>query len=647
MTMFSMDRANELIERHLDGLATDKEREELDALLAEHDEVAKAFVSASCRENLFHEYFNEQPPEAVAKVLSREKPLELPVEEIAEREAFAPRINYGKRPSSSARLAARRPQPRVQTSRSLNFWLTLAAAAIILIVLGSLGTSPTPRKPERTIAKDREPKRTAPVAPAPRRERPEIRKPRHPDGTPDTNVAEDNKPTVTPPPSLPREMPPPAHVVVEEPKDPEPGPVVVDMKPEPPADAPIVEEPELPEAIGQVVFVKASRANAGVLLRDGAEATPLKSGLTIRKGDRIRTGGTLNPNQPGKAWASIELWGGASVDLAAQTELHCEAYASSLLSYGLIYTHVIPDAKPNQSDADMLRSKPKMTFRSALGDTKVLGTRFDLIVDKRVVRVRMEEGRVALANPHGQRMVKTLQESEARQDKAPTKPKRIDADTLWRGGRERPEAKAVRDPVFISPAWEKGIALDEFNKDLRYRAGSLSKLTVFSTADTYNLGGRVLNRPSDRHGHMRFTVILPRTGRWYLWARMLYPGKGDFQRAQGRNNDPNSFWVKVDSGRNAILGNILGKRKNGPADQFGKWHWDGGGTKEEWRRPVALDLGELAAGPHEVLIQPREAHESQQYPISPRIDVLCFTDDRDYRPHDAAALKALRKKMRK
>lgn len=119
---------------------------------------------------------------------------------------------------------------------------------------------------------------------------------------------------------------------------------------------------------------------------------------------------------------------------------------------------------------------------------------------------------------------------------------------------------------------------------------------------------------------VRYTVTLPASGDWYLWARLYYPGAPD-------SNDANSFFVRVDEGSRLKLGNNK--------DFFRVWHWDGNGAVESGL-PSPLALGRLAAGPHEVVIEKREV-----VPIAPRLDVLVFTRDPDWTPGDTEALTAL------
>ncbi len=101
-----------------------------------------------------------------------------------------------------------------------------------------------------------------------------------------------------------------------------------------------------------------------------------------------------------------------------------------------------------------------------------------------------------------------------------------------------------------------------------------------------------------------YSVTLPKATNWYLWGRFYYPGTPG-------SNHANSFLASVDGGTKLKLGNKL--------DCFQQWHWDGNGAFETGV-PVALDLGFLAAGPHQITIEKREVA-----PIPPRLDVLLLS----------------------
>ena len=61
------------------------------------------------------------------------------------------------------------------------------------------------------------------------------------------------------------------------------------------------------------------------------------------------------------------------------------------------------------------------------------------------------------------------------------------------------------------------------------------------------------------------------------------------------------------------------------------WHWDGDGSVERGA-VVGLEVPAATAGANKVVIRKREARRD----VQPRLDVLCFTKDRDTPPDDAA-----------
>ena len=120
-----------------------------------------------------------------------------------------------------------------------------------------------------------------------------------------------------------------------------------------------------------------------------------------------------------------------------------------------------------------------------------------------------------------------------------------------------------------------------------------------------------------------YTVDLPESGFWYLWARMYYPGDLG-------SNQANSFLVSIDGGQALKLGNNR--------DYFQRWHWDGNGQIESGAT-AALPLGTLDTGPHELKVEKREVS-----PIQPRIDVLVLSTDPTFVPFDSEAVAAFGKR---
>jgi hypothetical protein len=117
-----------------------------------------------------------------------------------------------------------------------------------------------------------------------------------------------------------------------------------------------------------------------------------------------------------------------------------------------------------------------------------------------------------------------------------------------------------------------------------------------------------------------YTIRLPRAGVWYAWGRFYYSQFID-------ETFPNSFFIRVDGGEYKRFGNNM--------DFVEVWHWDGDGEVQSGD-VAPLELGYLDAGFHRVVVEKREVGLKP-----PRLDMLLFTRDRDYRPTDAAALSIL------
>jgi serine/threonine-protein kinase len=135
-------------------------------------------------------------------------------------------------------------------------------------------------------------------------------------------------------------------------------------------------------------------------------------------------------------------------------------------------------------------------------------------------------------------------------------------------------------------------------------------------------------------GWARYEIDLPADGEWFLWARLFYPGGSVvFRGVTGVDDDPNSFYVSVDGGKEQILGNLSYHAKK-MLSYFRRWHWDGNSEAQKAQEPAPMALGHLARGRHTLRIRNRESVETTSSPISPRIDLLCLTPDPAYVPRD-------------
>lgn len=165
---------------------------------------------------------------------------------------------------------------------------------------------------------------------------------------------------------------------------------------------------------------------------------------------------------------------------------------------------------------------------------------------------------------------------------------------------------ALEDTALFSGAMTSSTRYAD-GDDVDVAADSIEPLLVFADS-TKN------DNPATSGDRVSYLVELPTSGPWYLWGRFYYPGRPG-------SNDANSFNVRVDGGSAMRFGNNKG--------YFRQWHWDGDGRVENGA-PVALSLGELAAGPHTLTIIKREVS-----PIPPRLDVLVLTPNPDWIPTDA------------
>jgi len=161
---------------------------------------------------------------------------------------------------------------------------------------------------------------------------------------------------------------------------------------------------------------------------------------------------------------------------------------------------------------------------------------------------------------------------------------------------------------------------------------------IFAAVDSRTLptfNGRFLAANQREGGSATITVDVPEAGTWYLWGRFFNPATGSQlwkQDAEPKDNDPNSFYVSVDGGRELVFGN----HKVDPDTKvtgYRRWYWGGDGAIEVGR-PAALSLGTLAKGRHTIRIRNRDAVETSSLHLAPRLDVLCLTPDREYRPRD-------------
>jgi hypothetical protein len=161
----------------------------------------------------------------------------------------------------------------------------------------------------------------------------------------------------------------------------------------------------------------------------------------------------------------------------------------------------------------------------------------------------------------------------------------------------------------ISVLASQGIFSGLMKAGAEFATGSLSGRPVFADTTVWN------TRNTSQSDSATYTVSIPEPGRWYIWARLYYPGT----TAQP-TNDPNSFWVAVNGRAGQILGNNT--------DTDGRWHWRSGAEG-------VISLGTLSQGLHTIRVWNREAKETVTTKLSPRLDALILTRDANFLPSDS------------
>jgi hypothetical protein len=418
----------------------------------------------------------------------------------------------------------------------------------------------------------------------------------------------------TPPPPVedpPRPQAPPS---VTPPKPP-PEPFLVPPKPEPPPveppkplpTPPPVEPPPKPPTIAEPK--PAAVEIARVVRASGRYAI----------GDKILAG---DPVQCSTGVLILETADKSQVALKAGTTVTGEAQGDHL-------TFRITDGEL----ACSVKTRPERRFvvAAAHGSVTVKGTIFGVRVASLGAVVTVAKGRVEARNDVGAQEVGSGERCSMSRSTSPGRPEAVNADKLltW-----------AYDAGLPSPGtmWILAGSGDLQAPMTRARiAGSIGE-AIHAAVDSRTLpgwNGRFLASNAKEGGWATFTVDLPEAGTWHLWGRFFNPGSGSQlwkQDGEPKDNDPNSFFVSVDGGKEFVFGN----HKLDPetkASGYRRWYWGGDGTIEVGR-PGALPLGTLSKGRHTIRIRNRDAVETSSLHLAPRLDVLCLTPDRDYRPRD-------------
>ena len=166
--------------------------------------------------------------------------------------------------------------------------------------------------------------------------------------------------------------------------------------------------------------------------------------------------------------------------------------------------------------------------------------------------------------------------------------------------------KALEAPVKLWIPAKSGTLHGDMVKGRTYAEQSICKEVVFPSSDVKNTGNQ------NQDDFVAYRIDIPATDNYVLWARMFYPADTDIR------NRPNSFFLSVD----ADLPRVLGNSESTDI----RWRWEG-------LRELPLPLGRLSQGEHILRLWRREALESRK--ASPRLDVICMTNDATYQPSDA------------
>ena len=425
----------------------------------------------------------------------------------------------------------------------------------------------------------------------------------------------------TPPPPMPVEDPPrPApepRVVPPEPPRPAPvdpliaPPVKPRREPETPPPTPPAPAPEPKPKPSTVPETKPAAVEIAQVVRGTGR---------FSAGDRILAGDTV---QCTTGVLLLETSDKSQIAIKAGTTLTGDAQGASL-TFRLTEGEVACSVKT--------RPERRFVVMSTHGTVTVKGTIFGVRATSVGTVVTVAKGRVEARTEVGTQDVGSGERSSMSRSTSPGRPETVNADRLlsW-----------AYDAGLPSPGtmWIVAGSGDLQAPMTRVRAsGSLSGEPIFAAVDSRTLptwNGRYLASNQKEGGWATITVDIPETGTWYLWGRFFNPATGSQlwkAETEPKDNDPNSFYVGVDGGREVVFGN----HKVDPESKvsgYRRWYWGGDGSIEVGR-PGALSLGTLAKGRHTIRIRNRDAVETSALHLAPRLDVLCLTPDRDYRPRD-------------
>lgn len=468
-------------------------------------------------------------------------------------------------------------------------WIAAAAALFAIVLLSALSTSPPA---PRAVAV-----RPIPTPePAFREERPVV--PERP---------------APPPPQAPDPVPPPKplQAPVEQPVEPAPArapapePPKSDPKPKPPPTVPDT-RPAAAE-VAQVVR-GAGKTDRGVL----AVGDKIVSGESV-----TCTTGTL----------LMETVDHSQVAMRAGTTILPEAQGEHL---------TLKMTEGEVACSVKTRPERKFAVQTPHGNATVKGTVFSVKATSLGTVVAVAKGRVEARTDLGAQDVSAGERSSMSRSTSPGRPEPINAEKHFAWAADA--GLAVPGHLWVlatAPAAEYQAPM---TRGRMFASGSLSGEPAFAAVDSRTLpgwNGRSLTSNQKDGGAVTFTVDLPEAGAWILWGRFYHPGSGTTlwrQDGETKENDPNSFFASVDGGKEHVFGNL----KSDPDTKtswYRRWHWGGDG-KIEVGQPTGLALGVLPKGRHTIRIRNRDAVETSSIHLAPRLDALCLTLDREYRPRD-------------
>ncbi len=168
-------------------------------------------------------------------------------------------------------------------------------------------------------------------------------------------------------------------------------------------------------------------------------------------------------------------------------------------------------------------------------------------------------------------------------------------------------------------------------EDFTRSVGSMAKGSAVGIRDRDAFGDVIVFtgkpvRMRTEQWYCEYTVDLPRQAAWTIWGRMRFPSRSD-----------DSFWFVPQSrnprsSRKSVFGNC--------GASAGAWHWSGTGAGRADPPPGRPITRILPRGPFTFRVYPREGGGTVRR--NPRLDMICLTDDPQYRPTDEDAAADLK-----